>query len=108
MKSIICFGEMLLRIGAPGQDPILRRPDLTGHVGGAESNVAISLACLGERSVMVTTLPDHLLGDVCLRELQTYGVVTAAVRRRAGRLGLYFLSPPALLRPSVAIYDRAG
>ena len=108
MNTIVCFGEILLRIGASGPDPLLRTPALAGHVGGAEANVAVSLACLGHGASMVTTLPDHALGDACIAELRRHGVDTSAIRREAGRLGLYFLSPPAMLRPSQVIYDRAG
>jgi len=105
--TFVCFGEMLLRIAAPGTDPLLRTPALVGHIGGAEANVAVSAACLGHAVRMVTTLPDHLLGDVCIAELRRHGVDTGMVRREAGRLGLYFQTPPAMLRPSQVIYDRA-
>lgn len=107
MTTIVCFGEMLLRIGAPGPDPLLRTPTLAGYVGGAEANVAVSLACLGHSARMVTTLPDHSLGDACISELRRHGVETGMIRREAGRLGLYYLNPPAMLRPSQVIYDRA-
>lgn len=107
VNTIVCFGEMLLRIGAPGADPLLRTPALAGYVGGAEANVAVSLACLGHPSRMVTTLPEHSLGDACIAELRRHGVETGMIRREPGRLGLYFLSPPAMLRPSQVIYDRA-
>jgi 2-dehydro-3-deoxygluconokinase len=108
MQRIVCFGEMLLRIGAPGRDPLLRTPRLEGYVGGAEANVAVALANFGHASLMVTTLPDHALGDACIGELRRHGVDTSAIRRAPGRLGLYFLTPAALLRPPQVIYDRGG
>lgn len=108
MPTFVCFGEVLLRIGTPGADPLLRTPALAGYVGGAEANVAVALASLGHQVAMVTTLPEHALGDACIRELRGRGVDTQHVRRMPGRLGLYFLQPPGTLRPSQVIYDRAG
>lgn len=108
MPTFVCFGEVLLRIGAPGAAPLLRTPELVGYVGGAEANVAVALASLGQQVAMVTTLPDHALGDACLRELRARGVDVAQVRRAPGRLGLYFLQPPGTLRASQVIYDRSG
>lgn len=108
MAKFVCFGEMLLRIGTPGADPLLRTPALAGYVGGAEANVAVALASLGQQAAMLTTLPDHALGDACLRELRARGVDTSHVRRAPGRLGLYFLQSPGTLRASQVIYDRAG
>lgn len=47
MSRVVCFGELLLRLGAPGRELLLQTPQLQVHVGGAEANVAVSLASLG-------------------------------------------------------------
>ncbi|MFO1375772.1 MAG: sugar kinase [Steroidobacteraceae bacterium] len=107
MKRIACFGEMLLRVGPRDAEPLLRTPALEGYSGGAEANVAVSLACLGQRSSMITVVPDNALGDACIGELRRHGVETGAVRRSADRLGLYLLVPGGPLRPAQVIYDRA-
>ena len=107
MKRIVCFGEMLLRIGARDAEPLLRTPALEGYVGGAEANVAVSLACLGQHVSMVTVVPDNPIGEACIGELRRHGVDTSAVRRSADRLGLYLLIPGGPLRPAQVIYDRA-
>jgi 2-dehydro-3-deoxygluconokinase len=108
MKPIVCFGEMLLRLAAPGQEPLLRSPWLEVAAGGAEANVARALAGFGLTSSMVTTLPDGPLGDACVAELRSHGVDTSHVLRRPGRMGLYFLTRGALMRPPRVTYDRAG
>ena len=108
MPRIVCFGEMLLRLGAPGHEPLLRSPALQASFGGAEANVAFALAGLGLRSSMVTVLPANPIGDACAGELRRYGVGVEGVIRHPGRMGLYFLSRGALLRPAEVIYDRAG
>jgi 2-dehydro-3-deoxygluconokinase len=107
MASIVCFGEMLLRLGAPGSEPLLRAATLETGFGGAEANVACALAGLGLDSSMVTVLPDNALGDACLGELRRCGVGTSGVIRQPGRMGLYFLTRGATVRPAQVLYDRA-
>ena len=108
MKRIVCLGEVLLRLGAPGHEPLLRSPRLETSIGGAEANVAIALASLGVDTALVSTLPANPLGDACLGELRRHGVDASGVARAPGRLGLYFLTHGAMLRASTVVYDRAG
>ena len=35
MANIVCFGELLLRIGSPDSEPLLHSSALQGFVGGA-------------------------------------------------------------------------
>ena len=58
-------------------------------------------------SSMVTMLPDNALGDACLGELRRCGVDTSGVIRQPGRMGLYFLTRGATVRPAQVLYDRA-
>ena len=51
MGKIVCFGELLLRLGAPGRQLLLQSPALEVHVGGAEANVAVALARFGHDAV---------------------------------------------------------
>ena len=107
-KRIVCLGELLLRLGAPGHELLLQSPLLAVHVGGAEANVALSLALFGERASMVSALPANALGDAAIGELRRHGVDTAGIVRVEGaRMGLYFIATGALQRPSDIIYDRA-
>ncbi|WP_114395744.1 sugar kinase [Oleisolibacter albus] len=105
--KVVCFGELLLRLTAPGRELLLQSPQLQTCFGGAEANVAVSLARLGQRAAMVSTLPDNALGAACLGELRRHGVDVGGVRTGAGRMGLYFLQVGAVLRPSDILYDRA-
>lgn len=107
MKTIVCFGEVLLRLTAPGNELLLRSPHLGACFGGAEINTAISLAYFGHRAHVVTTLPDNTIGDACVAELRRHGIDTTAIVRSQGRMGLYFLTNGAMLRPSRVLYDRA-
>jgi len=111
MKTIVTFGEIMGRFAPAG---FLRfRQSLPGPLdltfGGAEANVAASIAILGGQGRFVTALPKHAIADACVGVLSGLGVDTRyIVRSKEGRLGLYFLESGANQRPSNVIYDRAN
>lgn len=75
--------------------------------GGAEANVATSLAMLGAPARFVTALPANALGEACVRVLRGLGVDTSFILQTSqGRLGLYFMEKGANQRPSLVVYDR--
>lgn len=104
---IICFGELLLRLNAPGRELLLQSDRLDVIVGGAEANVAAALAQLGHDVSMVSRLPAGPLAEGVSRKLRQYGIDLSLVQEGKGRLGLYFMSTGAVLRPSEILYDRA-
>lgn len=105
---IVCFGELMLRLTAMHSGVLLQERRLDCTFGGAEANVAVSLARLGLKSAMATVLPTNPLGVTARDELRRFGVDTTHVHMTEGRLGLYFLTPGAVLRPSEVLYDRTG
>lgn len=102
-----CFGELLLRLSAPGHELLLQSGSLNAHIGGAEANVAVALARWGHKALMVSVVPDNALGSACGGELRRHGVHTDNVYTGPGRMGLYFLTVGAGHRPSEVLYDRA-
>jgi 2-dehydro-3-deoxygluconokinase len=106
--TIACFGELLLRLTAPGRELLLQTPRLDVHVGGAEANVGIGLARLGHATRMISRVPANDLGDAAIGFLRRYGMDASHVSTGPGRMGLYFLSPGAGLRASAIVYDREG
>lgn len=88
--SILCFGEVLLRLSAPAGRRLSSSPSFDAHVGGSEANVAAVLAQLGHNVEVLTVLPHSRLGDLCEAELRRLGIGTGRVRRSEGRMGLYF------------------
>ncbi len=106
--AIVLFGEILLRIGAPDGEVLLQSPRLHVAVGGAEANVAVGLARLGDAARMVSTLPDNPLGQAARAELRRWGVDTECIGVGPGRMGLYFLTPGAGRRAADVLYDRQG
>jgi 2-dehydro-3-deoxygluconokinase len=105
---VVCFGELLLRLSAPGSQMLFQSPQLEARFGGAEANVAASLAILGHASSVVSALPDNAVGRACVAELRRHGVDTSGIQFTAGRMGLYFLAHGAMQRPAEVTYDRAG
>ena len=106
MAAVACFGELLLRLTAPGRELLLQRPHLDVHIGGAEANVAVGLASLGHATKVVSTVPDNALGQAAIGYLRRYGVDTSGVATAPGRMGRYFLAQGAGLRASEIVYDR--
>lgn len=107
-KAVVCFGEVLLRFAPPGRELFLQSPQMAVTVAGAEANVAVALASFGTPSRMLTVLPDNVLGRAALSEIRKHGVDTSDVAFGAGRMGLFFLTPGAVRRPSEVQYDRAN
>ena len=106
-KTVVTFGEIMLRLGAPGFERLFQSAMLTATFGGGEANVAVSLAQFGLRSDYVTRVPSHAIGDAVVRALRAEGVGTSFIARGGSRLGVYFTETGASQRPSTVIYDRA-
>jgi 2-dehydro-3-deoxygluconokinase len=105
---IVCFGELLIRLSAPARGVLLQTPHLDIAYGGAEANVAVSLATLGHDVAMVSAVPDNPLGRAAQGELRRHNVDARNVLTAPGRMGLYFLSPGAGHRAPEVTYDRVG
>jgi 2-dehydro-3-deoxygluconokinase len=105
---VVTFGEVMLRLKSPGVERLFQSPSLEASFGGAEANVAVSLAQFGVPVSFVSAIPANPIGDACLGELRKFGVDTSRVRRQGSRLGIYFLEAGANQRPSKVVYDRSG
>ncbi|MBE3554655.1 MAG: sugar kinase [Thermicanus sp.] len=106
MAKIVTFGEMMLRLSPPGHLRIIQTDRFLTAFGGAEANTAISLSLLGHKTVFVTKLPSHVLGDAGIQYLRKYGVSTEWIIRGGDRLGIYYIEEGVSLRPGRVIYDR--
>ena len=107
-KRVVTFGEIMLRLKSPGHERLFQSPVLEATFGGAESNVAVSLAQFGLDAAFATVLPANPVGAAAVAELRRFGVDTALVRRGGERVGIYYLETGAAQRPSRVVYDRAG
>jgi len=108
VTRVVTFGEIMLRLNAPGFERLFQSPLLEATFGGSEANVAVSLAQFGVDSRFVSAVPANAIGDACVAELRRFGVDTSAVRRQGDRLGVYFLENGANQRASKVTYDRGA
>ena len=104
---VVTFGELLLRLTPPRREPLLHSAELRANFGGAEANVAVSLAHLGHPVSYVTALPDNALGGLALAALRAEGVEVRSREIRGSRLGLFFVDLGTDERPAATTYDRA-
>jgi 2-dehydro-3-deoxygluconokinase len=108
MKTIVTFGEIMLRLAPPNFLRFVQANSFDVIYGGGEANVAVSAANFGLPVEFVTRLPKNDIGDACLNFIRQYGVGTRHIVRGGDRLGIYFLETGAVQRGSKVIYDRAG
>jgi 2-dehydro-3-deoxygluconokinase len=108
MTRVVTFGEIMLRLKSPGFERLFQSPLLEATFGGAEANVAVSLAQFGLPVSFVTALPSNALGESAISEVRKFGVDTSLIKRAGDRIGVYFLESGSNQRASKVSYDRAG
>lgn len=105
----LTFGEIMLRLTPPlSGAKLLLAEDFSVGYAGAESNVAISLACLGNQVDFVSKVPENPIGMAALLSLKKYGIQTDKALIGGNRLGTYFIELGKSIRPSRVVYDRLG
>ena len=108
MTRVVTFGELMLRLKSPAFERLMQSPNLEATFGGAEANVAVSLAQFGIPVSFVSALPSNPLGDTAIQSVRGFGVDTSRIRRAGDRIGIYFLETGANQRSSRVTYDRSG
>lgn len=107
MGRVITFGEIMLRLLPDSYLRFVQADHYEALFGGAEANVAVSLANFGLDAAFVTKLPDHEIGQAAINSMRKFGVDTSLIIRGGDRVGIYFCEKGASQRPSKVIYDRA-
>src|SRR6202142_2260407 len=106
-KTIVTFGEIMLRLAPPGFERFLQSPQFVATFGGGEANVAVALAGFGWPAAYVTVLPpNHPIADAVVGEMRRFGVDASRIVRAKGRMGVYYVETGANQRPSKVVYDR--
>lgn len=106
--KVVTFGELMLRLAPENYLRFVQSDKLEATFGGAEANVAVSLANYGMDCAFVTRLPSHEIGQAAVNSLRKFGVDTTKIVRGGERVGIYYCEKGASQRPSKVIYDRAG
>ena len=103
----VTFGEVMLQLHPHGYERILQTNEYRARYAGAEINVAVDLACLGDDVEFVTKLPENDVAQNAINGARHFGVGTGRIVRGGDRIGIFFLEKGADHRPSKVIYDRA-
>ena len=104
--KVITFGEILLRLAAPGYTKLFQKDYFEATFCGGEANVAVSLAQFGIDVAYITKVPNSDIGQAAINALRYFGVDISKVIYGNGRLGLYYMEKGASQRASKVIYDR--
>lgn len=105
---VVTFGELLLRLATPAHHLLEQASTLEVSFGGAEANVAVSLARFGVPVRYVTRVPDNLITRAGRRLMDGLRVDTSHIVTGGDRVGLHFVEPGIAQRPSRVVYDRTG
>jgi len=106
-KSLVTFGEILLRLAPPGAERLMQAARLEVTFAGAEINTAVAAAAWGLPARFVTALPENPWAEIVAAQLCSYKVDLVSRPVPASRLGVYFVEPGFGSRPARVIYDRA-
>ena len=96
----------MLRLKTPEHLRIVQTDEFEASYGGAEANVAVSLASFGTEASFVTKLPENPVGEAALSALRRHGVNTKGILRGGKRLGIYYFEKGCDIRPTSIVYDR--
>ena len=106
--KVVTFGELMLRLAPEGYLRFIQSNKFEATFGGAEANVAVSLANYNQDVSFVSKLPNNEIGQMAINSLRQYGVNTSHIIRGGDRVGIYYCEKGASQRPSKVIYDRAN
>lgn len=87
---VVTFGEIMLRLQPYGYKRIAQAEAYEATYGGAEANVAVALAAMGDDAAFVTKLPKNDVGQNAVNALRKFGVDTSLIVRGGDRVGIYF------------------
>ncbi|PSP84754.1 2-keto-3-deoxygluconate kinase [Halobacteriales archaeon QS_1_68_17] len=107
MTDLATFGETMLRLSPPDDQPIEMAEQFDVHAAGAESNVAVAASRLGLDAAWLSKLPDSPPGRRVAGALRRYGVDPVVVWSDEGRQGTYYLETGRRPRGANVVYDRA-
>ena len=105
--KVVTFGELMLRLAPENYLRFVQSEKYEATFGGAEANVAVSLANYGVDCAFVSKLPAHEIGQAAVNSLRRFGVDTSKIVRGGERVGIYYCEKGASQRASKVIYDRA-
>ncbi len=104
--KVVTFGELMLRLTPPNYERLSQGRTFNIYYGGAEANVAATLAQLGINACLTTKLPNNDIGKGAVNYCSSFGINTNYIVYGGERLGIYFCEDGISQRSSSIIYDR--
>jgi len=104
--KVVGFGDYMIHFSPVMDERFMQARMMQMSFTGAEANVCAALGLWGEKTELVTRLPDHELAQSGISFLKGVSVGTEHIVFGAGRMGTYYLEKGSGVRPSVVIYDR--
>ncbi len=104
--KVLAFGEIMMRLGAIGETPIVESAMFDACYGGTEANVLACLNKFGHGVKYLTGLPENELGKAVLKHLAQFNIDTGDVSIKGDTLGLYFVENGSGSRGASVIYMR--
>lgn len=104
--KVVTFGEIMVRLGAPGNLKLIQSNNFEVSYAGAEANVAVSLSNYGIDTEYITCLPDNPIAERCIMDLRGHKVGVEHIQRSGKRIGILYLETGSNARPSKVYYDR--
>jgi len=106
-KSVLTFGEILLRLSPEMGGEWIRKSTIPTFVGGAELNTATALASWNIPVQYCSGLPKNALAEEIAQYLESKNIDTSKMQWCGERIGIYMLPQGADLKNAGVIYDRA-
>lgn len=106
MKKVVTFGEIMLRCSTQPGIMLKQANQLSIHYGGAEANVAMSMASFGYDAYFISKIPNNPFGNAVEKHLKSHGVHTDFLIKGGERLGTYYVETGVGERSSQVVYDR--
>jgi 2-dehydro-3-deoxygluconokinase len=106
MSKILCFGELLLRYSPDESGNWIRNQSMPVFIGGAELNVARSLALWNAPTAYLTQIPDNYISHHIIDFLSTKNIDMSRTSLAGNKLGAYYLKQSSDLKNKSTIYDR--
>jgi len=99
--KVISYGEILFRFS-----PEFDQHTSALYIGGAEANMAASLARWGTPVSYISKVPDNGLSRQVLQQLEKAGITTDRMLWGGDRIGAYYLAQGSDLKHAEVVYDR--
>ena len=107
--SLICAGEMIMRLSPINNELLIQGNSLTKQMGGAEYNVASLVSLLGEKVAILTKLPNNIIGEFAYKSVISNGISDKYLifdDSLEKRMAIYYYEYGASPRKPRVTYDR--